>query len=189
MLAVIINQTMSVKKSVLETKSDRELEEYIKEGNRFIPEANILAFEILKSRGREFTDLETQRIMSLISENNKVKEIIIHPNHKKAANVIYLSAGLGIINAILSPEAFYNSFSIIVASLTLGIIIGIGYLVSKGNDWIKYVLLVLMIIGLIGIPFLIMNIVNNPIVGVINIIQTALQIYAIILLFKVPKTN
>jgi hypothetical protein len=26
-------------------------------------------------------------------------------------------------------------------------------------------------------------------VGIVNIIQTALQIYAIVLLFKVPKTN
>jgi hypothetical protein len=180
---------MSVKKSVLETKTDRELEEYIKEGNRFVPEANILAYEILKSRGREFTELETQRIMFLVSEKNKVKEIIIHPNHKKAANVIYLSAGLSFINVILSPETLNNSFGIIIAIFTLGIIIGIGYLVSKGNDWIKYVLLVLMIFGLIGIPFIIMNIVNNPIVGIVNIIQTALQIYAIVLLFKVPKTN
>jgi len=127
--------------------------------------------------------------MALVSEKNKVEERIIHPNHKKAANVIYLSAVLGIINAILSPETFYNSFGIIVVIFTLGIIIGIGYLVSKGNDWIKYVLLVLMIVGLIGIPFIIMNIVNNPIVGVINIIQTSLQLYAIILLFKVSKTN
>lgn len=180
---------MTVKKSVLETKPDRELEEYIKEGNRFVPEANILAFEILKSRGREFNELEVQRILSLISEKNKVKEVIIHPNHKKSANVIYLSAGLGIINVILSPVILNNSYQIIGAIFTLGIIIGIGYLVSQGNDWIKYVLLVLMILGLIGIPFIIINILNNPIVGIINIIQTALQIYAIILLFKIPKTN
>lgn len=180
---------MSVKKSVLETKTDKELEEYIKEGNRFIPEANILAFEILKERGREFSDLETQRILSLISEKNNVRETIIHPNHKKAANVIYLSAGLGIINAILSPETFNNSFAIIVAIFTLGLISGIGYLISIGTDWIKYVLLGLMILGLIGVPFIIMNIVNNPIVGIINIIQTALQIYALVLLFKIPKLN
>lgn len=88
---------MSIKKSVLEAKTDRELEEYIKDGNRFVPEANLLAFEILKTRGREFTEFETQRIMALVSEKNKVEERIIHPNHKKAANVIYLSAALGII--------------------------------------------------------------------------------------------
>ena len=180
---------MNVKKSILETKSNRELEEYIKEGNKFVPEANILAFEILKSRGREFTELETQTIMSLVSEKNKVKETVIHPNHKKAANLIYLSAVLGIINAILSSETFNNSFDIIVAIITFGIIIGIGYLVSKGNDWIKYILLVFMIIGLFAIPIVIMNIINNPIIGIINIIQTALQIFAVVLLFKIPKTN
>lgn len=180
---------MNVKKSVLESKSDKELEEYIREENRFVPEANILAFEILKSRGREFSEIETQRISSMISEKSKVKEIIIHPNHKKAANLIYTSAALGVINAFLSPEIFNNNFAIVVAVFTLGIITGIGYLVSKGNDWIKYVLLVLMIFGVIGIPFIILNILNNPIVGVVNISQTILQIYAIVLLFRIPKTN
>src|SRR5690606_918831 len=180
---------MSVKKSVLETKTDRELEEYNKEGNRFVPEANILAFEILKSRGREFTELETQRLTSLISEKNKENAKIIHPNPKKAANLIYLSAGLGIINVILNPAIFNNSFGIKVAILTLGMLIGIGYLVSKGDDWIKYVLLVFMILGLIGIPTIIMNILLNPIVGIINVVQAALQIYSIVLLFKVPKSN
>lgn len=180
---------MSVKKSVLEAKTDKELEEYIKEGNRFVPEANILAFEILKSRGREFNELETQRIMSLVSEKNKENEKIIHPNHKRAANLIYLSAGLGVINVFLSPAIFNNSFGIIVAILTLGMLIGLGYLVSRGDDWIKYVLLVFMILGLIGIPGIIMNILLNPIVGIINIVQTALQIYVIVLLFRIPKTN
>ncbi len=180
---------MSVKKSVLEAKTDKELEEYIKEGNRFVPEANILAFEILKSRGREFTELETQRIMSLVSEKNKENEKIIHPNHKRAANLIYLSAGLGVINVILSPAIFNNSFGIIIAILTLGMLIGLGYLVSRGDDWIKYVLLVFMILGLIGIPGIIMNILLSPIVGIINIVQTALQIYAIVLLFRIPKPN
>lgn len=180
---------MSVKKSVLEAKTDKELEEYIKEGNGFVPEANILAFEILKSRGREFTELETQRIMSLVSEKNKENEKIIHPNHKRAANLIYLSAGLGVINVILSPAIFNNSFGIIIAILTLGMLIGLGYLVSRGDDWIKYVLLVFMILGLIGIPGIIMNILLSPIVGIINIVQTALQIYAIVLLFRIPKPN
>ena len=36
---------MSVKKSVLETKTNKELEVYLIEGNRFIPEARLYAFE------------------------------------------------------------------------------------------------------------------------------------------------
>ena len=180
---------MSVKNSVLETKSDKELEEYIKEGNRFVPEATVLAFEILKSRGREFSELETHQIMSLISEKSKVKEKVIHPNHEKAANAIYLSVALGLINVFLRPETFNNATSIIIAIFTFAIIARIGYLVSQGNDWIKYVWLVFMIFGVISIPFIIMKILNNSIVGYINLIQTILEIYALVILFKIPKTN
>ncbi|SFN99732.1 hypothetical protein SAMN05421741_11635 [Paenimyroides ummariense] len=179
---------MSVKKSILETKTNKELEEYLKEGNRFIPEARLYAFEILKDRGIEFSEAETQRIMLLIPQKTKFEEIAVHTNYKKAANLIYVSAGLGLINVILSPQAT-TAFGIIVAIFTLGILIGIGYLVSKGNEWIKYVLLVLMLVGLLAIPVMLLNIVNNPIVGIINIIQTVLQIYSLVLLFKISKTN
>lgn len=57
---------MSVKKSVLETKTNKDLEEYLKEGNRFIPESSLYAFEILKERDIKFSEVETQRIMPLI---------------------------------------------------------------------------------------------------------------------------
>lgn len=42
---------MSVSKKVLEEKSNQELEKYTEVGRRFVPEANLLAFEILKKRG------------------------------------------------------------------------------------------------------------------------------------------
>ena len=79
---------MSVNKRLLEQKSNQELEKYIDIGNRFVPQANLYAYEILKSRGREFTEEETERIMSLTDENNKSNEIVIHKNHKKSADLI-----------------------------------------------------------------------------------------------------
>ncbi len=115
-------------------------------------------------------------------------QTIIHPNNERAATIIYLSAGLGIVNVILSPET-HSGFGITVAIFTLGILLGTGYLVGIGTDWIKYILLAMMIFGVMGIPIVLMNITNNPVVGIINIIQTALEIYAIVLLFKIPKTN
>jgi hypothetical protein len=181
---VIIYQTMTVKKSVLEAKSNQELEEYIKEGNRFVPEAKIYAYEILKSRGREFSEVETERFLRLIAEVNKSKETTIHPNHKKAGNLIYLSGGVGFVNAILSPVPF-NTSGIFIAVFALGLLFGMGYLVSKGHDWLKYVLLVLMIFGLMGFPILLSNLLYNPVVGIINIIQTILQLYALVLLFRI----
>jgi hypothetical protein len=41
---------------------------------------------------------------------------------------------------------------------------------------------------LVAFPAMIMALQTDPVVGVLNIIQTALQIWAVVLLFKVPKT-
>ncbi|SDM16483.1 hypothetical protein [Chryseobacterium taihuense] len=56
---------MSVSRKILEGKSNQELERYIASDSKFVPEANLLAYEILKARGREFTPEETERIISL----------------------------------------------------------------------------------------------------------------------------
>lgn len=178
---------MSVNKRLLEEKTNQELEKYIEIGNRFVPQANIYAYEILKSRGRKFTDEETERIKSLIDTTNKKEEIIVHPNHKKSAELIYISGFLGIVNIIWTYQTLDNGMKIIVALFSLTFVFGIGYLVSKGKEWIKYVLLAILILGLLGFPFLIANIMNEPVVGIINIVQTILQIWALVILFKIPK--
>ena len=178
---------MSVNKRLLEQKSNQELEKYIEIGNRFVPQANLYAYEILKSRGREFTDEESERIMSLINKNNKNSETIIHKNHKKSADLIYLSGALGIVNLIWSYETLDDGMNIFIALVSLALLFGIGYLVSKGTEWVKYLLLVILSLGLLGFPFLIANLKNEPFVGIINIVQTILQIWALILLFKIPK--
>ncbi|WP_415326638.1 hypothetical protein [Chryseobacterium sp. MMS23-Vi53] len=59
--AHFFNSTM-VKKNVLNKLSDFELEKYLKEGNQFTPEASEMAFDILKERGRIFTEQETTDI-------------------------------------------------------------------------------------------------------------------------------
>ena len=47
-----------VKKNVLNKLSNKELENYLKIENRFVPEAVQMAFEILEERGRIFTEVE-----------------------------------------------------------------------------------------------------------------------------------
>ena len=185
-LPAIISK-MSVNKRLLEEKSNQELEKYIEVGNRFVPEASLYAYEILKSRGREFTDEENIRITSLTNKSDKKVENIIHPNHKKSADLIYLSGALGIGNLIWTYETLDNGMKIFIALISLAFVFGIGYLVSKGTEWIKYVLLVILILGLLGFPIVIANLKNEPVVGIINIVQTILQIWALVLLFKIPK--
>ena len=113
----------------------------------------------------------------------------IHPNYNKSSNLAFISAGLGILNLSLSPEIFSTGLAIFTAFFTLAFVFGLAVLIRLGLSWIKYLLLVLFLIGLIGIPFMIKNFETNPIVGTINIAQTILQICSIILLFKIPKTD
>jgi len=64
---------------------------------------------------------------------------------------------------------------------------GIGYMISKGSNGAKYILLVCLIFGIIYIPFILLTITRTPVVGIINIVQTLLQVWAIVLLYQIPK--
>lgn len=55
-----------VNKKVLQKLNDFELEKYIKPESSFVPEAIEFAFEILKQRGRIFTESENQQILNFI---------------------------------------------------------------------------------------------------------------------------
>ncbi|CAH0163610.1 hypothetical protein [Chryseobacterium sp. Bi04] len=63
-----------VSKSVLRKLSDFELEKYIKEDNRFVPEAVSMAFEILVERGRIFTEEEKSAVQELIQSKKNAEE-------------------------------------------------------------------------------------------------------------------
>lgn len=178
---------MSVKRKILEAKTDKELEIYLQEDTRFVPQAIQFAYEILKSRGRIFTPEEIEQITFLIEEKSRNDKITIHPNHKKAANLIYASAALSIVNIIISPYVNFSFLNIFFSLIIVGMIFGIGYIVSKGSNGVKYIIFAMMIIGLMYIPLMMSNIIQNPVVGTINIMQTALQIWALILLFQIPK--
>ncbi|HCA06396.1 hypothetical protein [Chryseobacterium sp.] len=64
-----------VKKSVLEKLSSPELDNYLKEGNRFIPEAVQMAFDILQERGRTFSEQEKAQIQQLIQDKKDQQEL------------------------------------------------------------------------------------------------------------------
>jgi len=178
---------MSVNKKLLEAKSNQELEEYIKPESKFVPEAKLYAYEILKARSREFSDEETARIVLLIEEENTRKNFTLHPNYKKSAELIYLAAVLGIGNMIWQYETLDSGRKFFTALLTLAFLFGLGYVVSRGIEWFKFILLVLLAFGLLGFPLMVSEFVNDPVVGVIYIAQTVLQVWSLILLFKIPE--
>lgn len=88
---------MSVKKSVLQSKRDVELQKYLLTGNTYVPEAVAYAFEILKARGKTFSEEETQRIVQLIADKEKQalepepKPKEIDPKNKSENNIILIA--------------------------------------------------------------------------------------------------
>ena len=67
-----------VSRKVIEKLSDDELEKYIKPESRFVPESIQYAYDILKERGRKFTEIESEEINNLI-ESKKASEIKSEP--------------------------------------------------------------------------------------------------------------
>ncbi|VEE04446.1 Uncharacterised protein [Chryseobacterium gleum] len=63
-----------VNKSVLRKLSNQELEGYLKEGNRFVPEAVQTAFEIMEERGRVFSEMEKTAVQQLIQHKKEEEE-------------------------------------------------------------------------------------------------------------------
>lgn len=63
-----------VSKSVLRKLSNKELEAYLQEGNRFVPEAVQVAFEILEERGRVFSEQEKTAVQQLIQRKKGEEE-------------------------------------------------------------------------------------------------------------------
>lgn len=64
-----------VNKNVLRKLSNQELERYLKEGNRFVPEAVQAAFEILEERGRIFNEQEKTAVQQLIQRKQEAEEV------------------------------------------------------------------------------------------------------------------
>jgi len=178
---------MSVKKSVLEQKTSIQLEEYIKPESRFVPQAVKFAFEILKSRGRDFSEDETEIINSLINKKEEKVKIVIHENNIKSSNLMFLSAFLGLLNFLLSGDAMIKA-GIRSAIFSLIFIIFLSVLIRKGYNTLKYILLGLLLLGSIfSIPYMIYDLNNFPINGIISVCQYIVQIASVILLFLIPK--
>jgi uncharacterized membrane protein len=113
----------------------------------------------------------------------------IHQNYIKSSNLAFISAALGIINIFLSPDVFNGPGNIMIGIFSILFVVVIGILIRQGYDWVKFVLLVLLLFGLLGIKIVIEALAENPLVGFINIIQTILQIWSVVLLFQIPKND
>ena len=79
--------------------------------------------------------------------------------------------------------------NILNASFSLGFMIGLSLLIRTGRNWVKYLLLGLIILGLILMYSIGKILSQNLFLGIIGIVQTIMQILAVILLFRIPKKS
>lgn len=175
---------MSVNKKLLEQKSDKELLQYVHPESRFTRTAIQYALEILQARGHAFTEDEIIRINGVISEKEKKDEVIVSADQLLAAKLMYLTGVIGILNLVMMRNSPLYGSSPTVGIISVAFIFGIGVLISKGFEWMKYILLIIMLLGLLAFPFILYNIMSAPVIGIANVVQTILQIYALVLLFK-----
>jgi len=103
---------------------------------------------------------------------------------------MFATAGLATVNFLLLPNIDKLSINIFFVVFACLIFSGVGFLIRNGHIWVKYLLSVLILTEVCtGFPgmFLIMTI--TKISMIINILQLFLQIYALILLVKIPKSS
>ncbi|RYU86570.1 hypothetical protein EWM62_18120 [Mucilaginibacter terrigena] len=113
----------------------------------------------------------------------------VHPNYIKSSNLIILSMLVGLMSLAFAQEPLKTLpavLSVIITILFLGVI---AFLVRRGISWMKYVLLVVFILGLAALILLIIG-KQHVRTGalVVNILQTLIQLWALIRLFTIPKS-
>lgn len=84
-------------KSVIKKMTDKELENYLKPDNTFVPDAVQYAYEVLKERGRIFSDKDTEEIRNIIDKKRKTETVQLNGFDKyltKDENAIELYTGM-----------------------------------------------------------------------------------------------
>jgi hypothetical protein len=109
----------------------------------------------------------------------------VHPNLKFSSSLIFASILFGLINFFLVQRLF--GFTpplpkVIVPIILMGVI---GWLIRKGYKWVRILLFIIVLIGVIAEAPKIVDVFKvNIFVGLITVIQFILEIYSMVLLFK-----
>jgi hypothetical protein len=114
---------------------------------------------------------------------------------KNAVKLVYFSLIVGLIKAtlyeFLTPtKMLSNPTMLTVGVLTLVIIGFLGYMAGEAKNWARITFLVMFILGSFMMPSIIMEEFRTvPIIGITTLLQTALQLFALIILFNKESRN
>ncbi|MCP2028786.1 glucan phosphoethanolaminetransferase (alkaline phosphatase superfamily) [Flavobacterium sp. HSC-32F16] len=111
-------------------------------------------------------------------------KISLKPNYIKSSNLIFISAFLGLINFLISPEILSSKSGLKSGIIAILVVLILALLIRFEITWTKYVLLVLIILGMNALPPVIKyELAHHPLNGIILILQSIVQLYAAFLLF------
>jgi uncharacterized membrane protein len=121
-----------------------------------------------------------------------------------ALTMFYVVLALGIINGIFNVMPQISTLSattsigvtgviievIVVALLTLAIIAFLIVMIGHRKNWARITFLILFLIGVLpSIPIYINSFTLNPLSGSVELIQAALEIIALVLLFQKESSS
>ncbi|MET3037053.1 hypothetical protein ABXT08_13165 [Chryseobacterium sp. NRRL B-14859] len=133
-----------VNKGVLRKLPDFELEKYLKEGNRFVPEAVQMAFEVLEERGRVFTEHEKTTVHQLIQHKKDAEQARL--DEEKEVWKDHITQDPSAIK--LFPRDLILIISLILGTIPGSILLGLNFIKLK-----KYTQAILtFILGFIFLP-------------------------------------
>ena len=110
---------------------------------------------------------------------------------KKAAILVYASLGVGLIKSLLyelltDTKMISNPNNLVIGIFTIALIGFIAYHAGQAKNWARITFLVMFVLGGLMMPSIIIEEFRTvPIIGIITLIQTGLQLYVLIILFSV----
>ncbi|MFA6248790.1 MAG: hypothetical protein WC615_17740 [Mucilaginibacter sp.] len=110
-----------------------------------------------------------------------------HPNYIKASNITLASILIGAVAIFFNHNKLISTHNIGAAIFMLIMLLLLAFLIRMGYAWMKYFLLVITLLGTLAVLKHVPDLINNTLAGIVEIIQTLLQIWIVILLFQVPK--
>ncbi|QKJ28554.1 hypothetical protein HQ865_01865 [Mucilaginibacter mali] len=115
----------------------------------------------------------------------------VHPDYIKASNLILITLVLSVISSFFTPNIGIVTPLMKIGVVILSIIINglIAYFIRRGSETVKYILLILLLFGLASIPMMISLFKTRPVSSIISLVLMAIQVWVIVILFKIPKHN
>jgi len=105
-----------------------------------------------------------------------------------AVKLLYATLGIGIIRSIIEvPRHAASSvgFVLFIMFSVFGLMWFLIYMIGKGRNWARITFLIMFILGVpLSILPMIQSLTHDPVSGILGLVQAAMQIIAIVLLFQ-----